>query len=251
MDFIRLIKLFHSIFRQVRVEEHFNAFWWSHGGLFFNFLGHRGSRGSSTPRRASTAAAGSKSQPTTPKTPRKLSMTAPVSQLNSTHSGNTARPASPHMRSASPGPSTRKLSLTVKNGVPQPGPSVSSPVISNKQPSFSTTGLNSSGKIQNVSQSGSISTSGGFPLGSFVKQSQMNLTRQLSSGSSSEPSGQQPMSPGTRRSESPVPATTGRLKSPSPAPSNQKSSSIARTQSVPATQRCSSPMKQITLSELR
>lgn len=192
----------------------------------------------------------SKSLPNTPKTPRKLSM-ASAAPLNNTHSGNTARPASPHMRSASPGPNARKLSLTVKNGVPQPGSSVTSPVISNKQPNFSNTGLNSSGKSQSVSQSGSLSSSGAFPLGSFVKQSQLNLTRQLSSGSSGDQTGQPP-SPVSRRSESPGPgAAHNRLKSPSPGPSNQKSSTTSRTQSVPATQRCVSPMKQITLSELR
>ena len=181
-----------------------------------------------------------------------------TAQLNNTHSGSNTRPASPSMRSASPGPNVRKLSLTVKNGIPQPGTSVTSPVISNKQLNFTTTGsLNTSGKSQNVSQSGSIasnvtsSSSSAFPLGSFVKQSQLNLTRQLSSGSTGDQPAQPP-SPGSRRSESPGPgAVNARLKSPSPGPSVQKSSNTARTQSVPAVQRCSSPMKQITLSELR
>ncbi|XP_052800823.1 proteoglycan 4-like isoform X2 [Mya arenaria] len=214
------------------------------------FQGHRGgAKTPGTPRRASTpatpkSASTSKSAPNTPKTPRKLSMTAPVS-LNNTHSGSTARPASPRMRSASPGP--KVLSLTTKNSVPQPGLSVTSPVISNKQPSFT-----NSGGGTKVSQNG-VSTSGGYSKGSFVKQSQANLTRQTSTSSIGSQPGTTPRgsSPGPRRSESPAPVIAARLRSPSPGPTPKKKPGVVRPQSVPATQRCQSPVKQITMSELR
>ncbi|XP_053375234.1 serine/arginine repetitive matrix protein 2-like isoform X2 [Mercenaria mercenaria] len=220
------------------------------------FQGHRGGRGASTPRRASTTTV-SKSLPGTPKTSRKLSLTA---QVSSTHSGSTPRPASPSMRSASPGPTSRKLSLTGKGTVPQPAQSVTSPNIVQKKPNFSNSGQNVSGKIQTVNQTGT-SSSGSFPVGSFVKQSQISLSRQLSSGStgsqppatprrSASPS-PRPQSPSQRRSESPAPVIANRLRSPSPAPMTQKGSNQVRPQSVPATQRCASPVKQITLSELR
>lgn len=221
------------------------------------FQGHRGGgRGPLTPRRASTTTV-SKSLPNTPKTKRKLSLTALV---GSTHSGSTPRPSSPGMRSASPGPNARKLSLTVKATVPQPGQSVTSPNIVLKKPNFSSSDLNSSGKNQSVNQN-VTNSSGNFPVGSFVKQSQVSLSRQLSSSSTgSQPPATprrsasptlRPQSPAQRRSESPVPVIAARLRSPSPGPTVQKGSNQTRPQSVPATQRCASPVKQITLSELR
>ncbi|KAL4223694.1 cytoskeletal adaptor [Mactra antiquata] len=219
------------------------------------FQGHRGGRGSTTPRRQSTANA-SKSLPGTPKTSRKLSLTTP----SSTHSGSTARPASPSMRSASPGPNSKKLSVTIKGNHSQPPSCVTSPSVSKQDISFSNSGLNSSGKIQT-----GLNSSGNFPLGSFVKQSHANLTRQLSSSSTGSQShgvgpsprrcnspSPRPQSPSQRRSESPKPNIAARLRSPSPAVSTQKQgTNPSRPQSVPATQRCTSPMKQITLSELR
>lgn len=161
------------------------------------------------------------------------------------------------MRSDSPGPNSRKLSLTVKGNNSQPASCVTSPNVSAKEISFTNSGSNSSGKTQNV-----LNSSGSFPLGSFVKQSHANLNRQLSSGSTgsqapapprrcNSPS-PRPQSPAQRRSESPKPTIAARLRSPSPAVSAQKSvSHPSRPQSVPAAQRCSSPVKQITLSELR
>jgi len=212
--------------------------------------GHRGSagRGPATPRRASVATT-SKSLPGTPKTPRKLSMTAP---LNTTHSGSTARPASPLMRCVSPGPG-RVLTLSTKNSIPQPSKSVTSPVISNKQPDFSSA---QTSKVSQNEFTGSSSSSG-ISVGSFVKQSQANLSRQLSSSSTGSQSGttgsatagHRAPSPSQKRSESPSPAVAARLRSPSPSPAAQKAQ--GRHQSAPTTQRCQSPVKQITLSELR
>ncbi|XP_060597640.1 serine/arginine repetitive matrix protein 2-like isoform X2 [Ruditapes philippinarum] len=218
------------------------------------FQGHRGGgRGVSTPRKGSSTV--SKSLPGTPKTSRKLSLTT---QGSSTHSGSTARPASPSMRSASPGPNSRKLSLTGKGTIPQPAQSVTSPNIVQKKPNFSNSGQ--SGNIQTRTLSGS-SSSGNFPVGSFVKQSQINLSRQLSSSSTgsqaavtprrSESPSPRPSSPAQRRSESPAPVIANRLRSPSPAPMPQKGTNQVRPQSVPATQRCASPVKQITMAELR
>ena len=184
-------------------------------------------------------------------------MTTPVQSI---HSGSVARPASPGMRSPSPGPSTKKLSL-VTRGVSnsQPGSCVTSPNTAGKMPNFSST------LPRDFPSQSDVNGSGNGSVGNFVKQSQNFFARQLSSGSgggtlprqttprrSASPAFRA-QSPGPRRSESPAPVVSDRLRSPSPVHSKKKA---AHAHAVHPTHdsrngRCESPVKQITLSELR
>ena len=173
------------------------------------------------------------SVPTTPRVQRKLSVTSPgelQSQISNLHI-------------PSPGPNSKKLPLN--RTYSQPDTNITSPGTSSKAPSFSKSGNSavvSKNSASNVSMSKtkhSSVSSNSSP--SVVKSGSINQRRSASPA------------PGLRRSQSPAPEAINRLKSPSPAPSSSKSTTGARTQSVPASvaKRCASPVKQITLSDVR
>ncbi|KAL3857325.1 hypothetical protein ACJMK2_012003 [Sinanodonta woodiana] len=193
-----------------------------------NFAGHRAPVGHganqrsapATPRRSSTPSA-SQSLPNTPRTTRKLSL----ANTYGPSSSQTPRPASPGMRSLSPGPSSRKLPQ--KPASSQPSSTTTSPAVNKQPPKFPTTGNTNSGSTP------------------------ANKHQRSTPVSSATQAGRQ--SPALKRSPSPAPS---RLRSPSPVPSNVKTTPRSGSQPARPTspsRRCTSPgpLKKVTLSEVR
>ena len=214
--------------------------------------GHRqGGRGPTTPRRASVTGL-AQSQPNTPRIQRKLSMTSPLEYQSQTS----------NIRSASPGPNSKKLPLSRTYSQDS---SVTSPGTVSKTPNFSKSGTNLKNSVSNVSVSKSkqsnqpLNTQPGVKSGSV--SGPVNQRRSASPAPGVKRSQSpaplvkrsQSPAPGVKRSQSPAPEAINRLRSPSPLPSSSKSTNGARTQSVPASvaKRCASPVKQITLSDVR